>query len=172
MLPFRPVSDAQWESLARQFCRPLPVSRARRRRGGRPPLPDRTCFNAMLWHVTMDGTWRGLPKEYGSPRVVIPRLYDWERSKLLMRLWRVYLDSIPLHELRHIGALFRHRFNRSRPFWQGALEYIYRLEFSQRVELTLALAPYRRRLEMELSSEVYATGVEETSDEEIESWDD
>jgi transposase len=159
---FRPLTQGQWLALKRQLGRPAPVTRARRRLGGRPRLTDKACFEALLWIVLTGGTWRRLPKRFGSSRAIIPRIYAWESSRVLTRLWRAYLRELPPGYRREIDAAMKRFDARLRPMWQWPLEYVYRLEFKP------PSAEQYIRWVLTSSSEVFSTDVENTPDGELE----
>jgi transposase len=85
------LSDAQWEKVKEE----LPVRkrpwRKKDRKGGRPPLEDRKCFEGILWILWTGAPWSVLPKEYGSKSTVHRRLCKWTDNGTLEKLWRSFL---------------------------------------------------------------------------------
>ena len=93
-------------------------------------MSERTCFNAMLFLLMTHSTWRSLPPKLGSAKTVRRRIREWERTCLLDRLWRDYLDLLSWRQLRDIG--FALGYDKRRPIWLWPLETIYRVEYMHR----------------------------------------
>ncbi len=122
-----------WERIG--WCLPPPKPRPRRRRdrkGGRPPLPDLACFNALIWLIHHDQPWRALPKEFGSPKTVRKRVRRWDRLGLMPALWKNYLGCISDRERRELFPILRQREAQARPTWEWPLATIFRLEYASR----------------------------------------
>ncbi|MBI4676682.1 MAG: transposase [Elusimicrobia bacterium] len=94
--------------------RPL---RRRDRKGGRPLLPPRQCFDALLWHLASGLPWSCLPERFGSPRTVHRRLRRWPEQDGLGTAWRRYLEHLPAEKVRQWSAVFGSRPGRKRGFW-------------------------------------------------------
>lgn len=62
-MAWRAGTDTPWKLMAA----PLPLRR-RHRRGGRPPLSDRRCFEGILWVLWTGAPWSARPTRYGSKR--------------------------------------------------------------------------------------------------------
>jgi hypothetical protein len=106
---YAPLTDNQWKRVGKDFPKLKPKRRRKAdRSGGRPRLPDRTCFNAMLWTIFHGGA--DLPKELGTTRTLRARMAQWQRQGLLIWAWDAYLKTLPPERLReHSAALARHR---------------------------------------------------------------
>jgi len=50
------------------------------RKGGRPRVSNRICFEAFLWILKSGAPWRMLPDCYPNPATVWRRLRDWEQE--------------------------------------------------------------------------------------------
>jgi transposase len=61
------LSDREWERLRPRFPRPPKKRRRRRdRKGGRPRLDDRRCFDAVIWLMATGAPLRRLPERLGK----------------------------------------------------------------------------------------------------------
>lgn len=93
-MAWRKVTDAQWEKVQEQ----LPVRkkpwRKKDRKGGRPPLDDRKCFEGILWILWTGAQWSELPPRYGSKSAVHRRLLKWTDDGTLERIWRAFLAQL------------------------------------------------------------------------------
>ena len=64
------LTDAQW-----LLVEPLlPQPRRRKDKRGRPPAPNRACFEGILWILQTGAAWRFLPDEFPSPATCWRRL--------------------------------------------------------------------------------------------------
>ena len=125
------VSDSQWAAMERHlYARPKRPFLRRERKGGRPPVSDRCCFDALLRLVLLRGTWRGIPRNMGHWTTIYRRIMRWHTRGELDLIWRAYLRSLRPVELAQIGPLVDTR-THTRPQWWFTLDYIYRLEFGQ-----------------------------------------
>lgn len=88
-MAWRAVTDKQWELIEAQLPR-----RKLNKRGGRPPLSDRQCFEGILWILWTGAPWSELPERYGSKSAVHRRLSEWAESGALLNLWRAFLDQL------------------------------------------------------------------------------
>ena len=93
-MAWRKVTDAQWEKVKEQ----LPVRkkpwRKKDRKGGRPPLDDRQCFEGILWILWTGAQWSELPPRYGSKSAVHRRLMKWTDDGTLEKIWRAFLAQL------------------------------------------------------------------------------
>ena len=93
-MTWRKLTDAQWAMVNAQ----LPVRRKpwrkRDRKGGRPPLDDRKCFEGILWILWTGAQWSELPPRYGSKSAVHRRLQRWTEDGTLEQLWRAFLAQL------------------------------------------------------------------------------
>ena len=86
----RLLSDEQWglvEAL-------LPPPRRRPDRRGRPPAPNRACFEGILWILQTGAAWRFLPDEFPSPSTCWRRLQQWEGEGVWLDAWRALLGAL------------------------------------------------------------------------------
>ncbi|GHO47462.1 hypothetical protein KSX_56250 [Ktedonospora formicarum] len=77
------VSDALWEHVA-PFFPPAP-SHAK---GGRPRLPDRQAFEAIVYVLRTGIQWNALPRELGASSTIHDRFQQWEQAGLFKALWQ------------------------------------------------------------------------------------
>lgn len=92
------LTDAQWEKIA-----PLLPEPERSSRGGRPPIPNRECFEGILWVLRSGARWKDLPREYPSASTCRRRLNEWEESGVWERAWVALIRE--LDERRQINWL-------------------------------------------------------------------
>ena len=88
-MAWRAVTDKQWMLIEAQLPKRKPD-----KRGGRPPISDRQCFEGILWILWTGAPWSELPERYGSKSAVHRRLSQWAESELLLNLWRAFLDQL------------------------------------------------------------------------------
>ena len=84
------LSEEQW-----QFIEPLlPKPRLRRDKRGRPPAPNRACFEGILWILQTGAAWRFLPDEFPSPSTCWRRLQRWQEEGVWLDAWRALLGGL------------------------------------------------------------------------------
>jgi len=84
------LTDEQWELVG-----PLLPEPKRRRDGrGRPPAPNRGCFEGTLWVLQTGAAWRFLSDEYPSPSTCWRRLKQWEEEGVWLSAWRTLLGAL------------------------------------------------------------------------------
>src|SRR4051794_35902819 len=88
-MAWRAVSDKQWELIKQHLPK-----RKRSRKGGRPPLDERKCFEGILWILWAGAPWSELPPRYGSQSTVHRRLSQWAESGVLLNMWRALLHHV------------------------------------------------------------------------------
>jgi putative transposase len=76
------VSDEFWERVE-----PLIPPAPSHAKGGRPRMPDRRAFEAMIYVLRTGIQWNALPKEMGASSTVHERFQEWERAGFFERLW-------------------------------------------------------------------------------------
>lgn len=80
------VSDEFWERVE-----PLVPAAPSHARGGRPRMPNRKAFEAMIYVLRTGIQWNALPKELGASSTVHERFQEWERAGFFERLWEAEL---------------------------------------------------------------------------------
>lgn len=80
------VDDVFWEQVAPLV--PLPPSHAK---GGRPRMPDRQAFAAILYVLRTGLQWNALPRALGASSTVHDRFQEWARAGFFRRLWEAGL---------------------------------------------------------------------------------
>ena len=88
-MTWRAVTDQQWELIEAQLPRRHPD-----RRGGRPRLSDRQCFEGILWILWTGAPWSELPARYGSKSAVHSRLSEWATNGVLLNVWGAFLGQL------------------------------------------------------------------------------
>jgi transposase len=84
------LSDEQWK-----LVEPLLPAPKRRKDGrGRPPEPNRACFEGILWILQTGAAWRFLPEEFPSPSTCWRRLQQWEEKGIWLQAWRTLLGAL------------------------------------------------------------------------------
>ena len=82
------VSDALWERVA-----PLLPPAPSHARGGRPRIPDRPIFAALIYLLRTGTLWNALPKEFPASSTVHDRFQEWEAAGVFTALWQAGLDE-------------------------------------------------------------------------------
>lgn len=88
-MTWRQVTDRQWQAIE-----PHLPKRAVSRKGGRPAVSERKCFEGILWILWTGAPWSELPAQYGSKSTVHRRLQAWAESGVLLNLWRAFLNQL------------------------------------------------------------------------------
>ena len=84
------LTDEQW-----QLIEPLlPRPKRRKDKRGRPPAPNRACFEGILWVLQTGAAWRFLPDEYPSPSTCWRRLQQWQARDVWLNAWRTLLGAL------------------------------------------------------------------------------
>ena len=89
------LTDKQWELIEPL----LPKPRQRRDKRGRPPAPNRLCFEGILWILQTGAAWRFLPEEYPSPSTCWRRLQRWQQEGVWLQAWRALLGALDAESL-------------------------------------------------------------------------
>lgn len=76
------VSDALWAQVA-----PLIPPAPPRPKGGRPRMPDRQAFAAMVYLLRTGSQWNALPRDLGASSTVHDRFQEWERAGVFQAIW-------------------------------------------------------------------------------------
>jgi putative transposase len=90
------VSDELWARVA-----PLLPPAPSRAKGGRPRMPDRRAFAAIVYVLRTGIQWNALPRELGASSTVHDRFQEWARAGVFRRLWEAGLAEYD--ELRGIA---------------------------------------------------------------------
>jgi len=91
------LTDDLWTAME-----PL-VERAKRHRGGQPPvLPDRDFFEALLYLARTGVPWRDLPAEFGNWDAVYARFRRWVGSGALRRLFELLTADPAFGDVRRV----------------------------------------------------------------------
>ena len=83
------LSDAHWEKIAPLLPEPKQSSK-----GGRKFIPNRRCFEGILWILWTGAPWRALPDEYPSPSTCWRRLQRWEEDGTWLKVWRCFIAQL------------------------------------------------------------------------------
>ena len=78
------LSDEQWERIRHHF----PEEAQKGKRLGRPPVPARRVFEAVLWILHTGAQWSFLPQHYPNYKTVHRRFQTWVRTGVLERVLR------------------------------------------------------------------------------------
>jgi putative transposase len=91
------LTDPLWIAM-----QPL-VERAKRHKGGQPPvLPDRMFFEALLYLARTGVPWRDLPGDFGAWDAVSNRFRRWVGSGALARLFEAMTADPQFGEVRRV----------------------------------------------------------------------
>src|ERR1700704_1273740 len=82
------VSDQLWEQVE-----PLIPEAPSHAKGGRPRLPDRQAFEAIIYVLRTGIQWNALPKEAGASSTVHDRFQQWEQAGFFKALWQAELQE-------------------------------------------------------------------------------
>ena len=104
------VSDERWERV-----KPLIPHAPSYKKGGRPRMPDRQAFEAIVsvWHIGIQ--WNALPRELGAISTIHDHFQEWEQKGLFKALWQAGLrhsdegQGIASHRWGDDEGLFRQR---------------------------------------------------------------
>jgi transposase len=88
-MAWRGLTQQQWAAIHVHLAAPKGAPR-----GGRPRIPDRRCFEGILWILWTGAQWSELPRRYGSPSTCWRRLKHWEETEVLLTLWRAFLAQL------------------------------------------------------------------------------
>jgi len=80
------VDDELWEQVA-----PLVPPAPSHAKGGRPRMPDRQAFAAILYVLRTGIQWNALPRAAGASSTVHDRFQAWARAGFFRRLWEAGL---------------------------------------------------------------------------------
>ncbi len=78
------LSDEQWERIRHHF----PEEAQKGKRRGRPPVPARHVFEAVLWILHTGAQWSFLPECYPNYKTVHRTFQTWVRTGVLERVLR------------------------------------------------------------------------------------
>ena len=83
------LTDAQWKHIG-----PLLPEPRCSRKGGRKFVPNRACFEGILWVLRSGARWKDLPRQYPSPSTCWRRLQFWEETGVWLKAWRALLGRL------------------------------------------------------------------------------
>lgn len=82
------VSDQLWEQVE-----PLIPQAPSHAKGGRPRMPNRQAYAAIIYVLRTGIQWNALPRELGASSTVHDRFQEWERAGFFKALWQAGLDT-------------------------------------------------------------------------------
>lgn len=82
------VSDELWERVE-----PLIPPAPSHQKGGRPRMPDRQAFEAIIYVLRTGIQWNALPRALGASSTVHDRFQEWEQKGLFKALWQAGLHE-------------------------------------------------------------------------------
>jgi transposase len=88
-MAWRGLTKLQWAAIRVHLPQPKTASR-----GGRPRVPDRRCFEGILWILWTGAPWSELPRRHGSSSTCWRRLKQWEETGVPLKLWRGFLAHL------------------------------------------------------------------------------
>lgn len=151
------LTDEQWELIGPL----LPKPKRRKDKRGRPPTPNRACFEGILWVLYTGAAWRFLPDEYPSPATCWRRLRQWEQQGVWVDAWRALLGALDEQGLLRWdetfmdgsfapakkGALPSEKPSgaRERSGWYWSTVKVFRWEFGWKVPLRMKLRSRKPR---------------------------
>jgi len=60
--------------------------------GGRPPVPDRTVLDGILYVLRSGCPWKAVPTEFSSGSTCHKRFSEWVKAGVFAKLWEVLLE--------------------------------------------------------------------------------
>ena len=82
------VRDELWEQV-----HPLIPPAPSHAKGGRPRMPDREAFAAIVYVLRTGLQWNALPRELGASSTVHDRFQEWERAGFFKAVWQAGLSE-------------------------------------------------------------------------------
>src|SRR6516162_7698105 len=82
------VSDELWERVE-----PLIPPAPSHAKGGRPRMPDRQAFEAIVYVLRTGIQWNALPRELGASSTLHDRFQEWEQAGFFKALWQAGLSE-------------------------------------------------------------------------------
>lgn len=82
------VTDELWEQV-----HPLIPPAPSHAKGGRPRMPDRAAFAAIIYVLRTGIQWNALPRELGASSTVHDRFQEWEAVGFFKALWQAGLSE-------------------------------------------------------------------------------
>lgn len=83
------MTDAQWA-----VVEPLLPALEASTGGGPKPVPNRPCFEGILWVLRSGARWKDMPKHFPSASTCWRRLQMWEDAEALLDAWRALLGTL------------------------------------------------------------------------------
>lgn len=120
--------------MARYFPRPPKPRRWRKlRRGGRPRVPDKLCFESLVWLVASQGTWDRIPLSLAKRRTVQRRLRLWSRTGVLPMAWDRWLSALNDQDRLKVQRCLDLAGARKRAFWRQGWDLFAKYEARERL---------------------------------------
>ena len=82
------VSDELWKQV-----QPLIPPAPSHAKGGRPRIPDRQAFEAMVYILRTGIQWNALPREVGASSTIHDRFQEWEQQGFFKAMWQAGLSG-------------------------------------------------------------------------------
>ena len=98
-MAWKKLTDRQWEKVKAELPERKRPWRKKDRKGGRPPLDDRACFEGILWILWTGSPWSELPRRYGPSSTIHRRLQKWASDGTLEKIWRAFLAQLEEKEM-------------------------------------------------------------------------
>jgi transposase len=83
------LSEKHWEKIASLLPEP-----EQSKKGGRKFIPNRRCFEGILWILWTGAPWKAMPREYPSPSTCWRRLKRWEEDGTWLKAWRCFIVQL------------------------------------------------------------------------------
>jgi transposase len=131
------IQPWQWKAVRKLFPEKKRPYLKKLRKGGRPRVDDRRCFDAILWSARTGLPWRSLPARFGRLRTVERRLMKWRRCALLEIAWTRYLRETSVIEREEWRRRLEDACGRSPAFWRLRLKALLDLEWPREKSVIL-----------------------------------
>jgi transposase len=83
------LKEEQWA-----LIEPLLPEPRKSAKGGPTPVPNRPCFEGILWVLRSGARWKDLPEGYPSYSTCRRRLLEWEDQGVWLDAWRALLARL------------------------------------------------------------------------------
>jgi len=82
------IPDRLWDRI--RVLLPPPK---RKKKSGRPRMPDRQAMNAVFYVLRTGCQWKAIPRCLGAPSTIHDRFQEWRRAGVFKRLWKAGLKE-------------------------------------------------------------------------------